>query len=66
MKHYCPDCVEVLKVKHGQKFGSFSVWLVCPKCGYRIREGSLIYSNEKNYDQVKKDRQYLNNEFKEL
>ena len=66
MKHYCPDCIEQLKTKHGEKFGSFSVWLVCPKCGYRIREGSIIYADEQQHAQAKRDREFIGNKFKEL
>jgi predicted RNA-binding Zn-ribbon protein involved in translation (DUF1610 family) len=36
---YCPNCIEALK-RQSKKLGEFSVWLVCPKCGYRQRETS--------------------------
>lgn len=39
---YCPDCILPLQ-KQSKKLGCFSVWLVCPECGYRQRETSSFY-----------------------
>lgn len=35
-KQYCPECITELK-RQSKKLGQFSVWLVCPICGYRER-----------------------------
>ena len=53
---YCPDCIEKL-VKQSKKLGQISVWLVCPKCGYRKRP-KQSWEEEKEWEQFKeyKDR----------
>jgi len=43
---YCPDCVEKLKSNRKQ-LGSLTRWLVCPLCGYRVRENSIIFETNK-------------------
>ena len=35
-KEYCPQCVELLTPDH-KKLGDRSCWLVCPKCGLRMK-----------------------------
>jgi hypothetical protein len=52
MDEYCPDCVVKLK-KDKKKLGSLSVWLVCPKCGFRKREDS-DYCVNKEMDYYKR------------
>jgi len=39
-KYYCPDCVEPL-IKDRKKLGGIAIWIVCPKCGFRTRDGRL-------------------------
>ena len=36
MTEYCPDCVVQLN-RQSKKLGHNSVWVVCPKCGFRKR-----------------------------
>lgn len=36
-KEYCPECIVELEEDHKQ-LGQYSVWLVCPRCGFRKRE----------------------------
>jgi len=73
MCEYCPDCVVELK-KDKKKLGSLSVWLKCPKCGFRKREESNYCVNKEIDDhkrQVKQqysdknlfdEENYINNE----
>lgn len=35
-QEFCPDCIVQMK-KQSKKLGGLSVWMVCPKCGYRTR-----------------------------
>lgn len=42
---YCPNCVTKLE-KSKKKLGRYSVWLLCPNCGYRTRPNE--HSNSPN------------------
>lgn len=32
----CPNCIEPL-IKDKKKLGQYSVWMICGKCGLRVR-----------------------------
>lgn len=40
----CPDCINEL-VPNRKQLGTKVRWLVCPKCGYRVREKAIEYSD---------------------
>jgi uncharacterized protein YbaR (Trm112 family) len=42
----CPDCIEEL-VSNRKKLGELTNWLVCPICGYRVRESSILFSDKR-------------------
>jgi len=66
-KEYCPDCIEPL-VKDRKKLGRYSVWLICPKCGYRKRPKSFLENaveKEKFFEYKKQINQNLNNQYEE-
>jgi hypothetical protein len=66
MDEYCPDCV--VKLKRDKKvLGKLSVWLKCPKCGFRKREESS-YCINKELEEFEKRMKLSNlneNEFNE-
>ena len=41
MEEYCPDCVVELK-RQSKQLGWKTVWMVCPKCGFRKRPLSIF------------------------
>lgn len=53
MNFYCPDDITELK-KERKKLGQFSVWLVCPDCGYRTRE-AIITARDLNFSDKRKE-----------
>lgn len=43
---YCPQCIEEL-IKDNKHLGIHSLWLICPKCGFRKRiESDYCISKE--------------------
>lgn len=39
----CPDCIEEL-VPNKKQLGNKVNWMVCPKCGYRVRANAEEYA----------------------
>jgi DNA-directed RNA polymerase subunit M/transcription elongation factor TFIIS len=64
MTLYCPNCINVLKKDH-KKLGYRSAWYKCPKCGYRTRENSENYAEEKKLEEFEKEKERINNKWKE-
>jgi DNA-directed RNA polymerase subunit M/transcription elongation factor TFIIS len=48
----CPDCIETL-MPNKKKLGSKTNWLVCPKCGYRVRLMQLVFDNIEKTEELK-------------
>ena len=42
---YCPSCIVSLE-KNSKKLGYNTIWLKCPKCGFRKRPKTQIEENE--------------------
>ena len=60
--NYCPNCIEPLK-RESKKLGSLSRWLVCPKCGYRVREASILFDEKHKMERFEKEKERINNKW---
>ena len=57
MTEYCPDCITQLK-KESKKLGQYSVWMVCPSCGFRKRPHGSNYEADNLSDRIKKSNDF--------
>jgi ssDNA-binding Zn-finger/Zn-ribbon topoisomerase 1 len=49
MTEYCPECIIELVQDH-KKLGRLSLWIVCPKCGFRKRPQNESYEKAKYFE----------------
>lgn len=62
-KEYCPECILELK-KQSKKLGCYSSYLICTKCGFKIRSKSEL-SKVKELEEFYKEKDRINNKFEE-
>lgn len=58
----CPNCVIEL-VKESKRFGDYTIWFVCPKCGHRERPesaNSQAAALERFTDRIKRRNKNIN------
>jgi len=59
----CPNCcIEMVeKTKRFGPLGGKRIFIQCPKCGYNIKKASLMFYQQREYDDFQRMKEIINN-----